>query len=155
MAADTIHDVTRRFESGGTVTITGFGADTLTIPGVVPGSLNFTPPARNVLPYTDRGVQQVPLDGDDELGKVSFDVRGSKETTNHLMTLVTAAPSGATATEGTITIKFPDGRGASTGLVYAFAGVSRGELPSYKAGTDFDVMSFSFMCRSWTAPTTY
>ena len=155
MAADTIHDVTRRFESGGILTISGFGADTLTIAGVVPGSLNFTPPGRQVLPFTDRGVQQAPLDGDDELGKVSFDVRGSKETTNHLMTLVTAAPSGATATEGTITIKFPDGRGASTGLVYAFAGVSRGELPSYKAGTDFDVMSFSFMCRSWTAPTTY
>ena len=155
MAADTIHDVTCRFESGGILTISGFGADTLTIAGVVPGSLNFTAPGRDVLYFTDRGVYPAPLDGDDMLGKVGFEVRGSKETTNHLMTLLTAAPSGANATEGTITIKFPDGRGASTGMQIVFSNCARDELPTFKAGTDFDSIGVSFKCRSWTPPTTY
>lgn len=155
MATDTIHDVTRRFESGGTLTITGLGADTLIIAGVMPGSLNFTKPGRGVLPYNNIGVSQVPLDGDDENGKISFDVRGSKETTNHLMKLLTAAPSGPTVTEFAVSIKIPDGRGATTGLEYASTTCFRTELPTFKAGTDFDTISIFLGCRTMADPTAY
>ena len=155
MSDVTIHNSTRRYESGGILKITGLGADPLIVAGVMPGSLNFTKPGRGVLPYANTGVQQVPQDGDDENGKISFDVRGSKETTNHLMKLLTAAPSGPTVTEFTVSIKIPDGRGATTGLEYASTTCFRTELPTFKAGTDFDTISIFLGCRTMADPATY
>lgn len=151
MAISTIHPSVVRFESGGLLVFSD-GTDVLTIANVVPGSLSFEPPMpQQGLDYSDRGVQQARLQGDDGLGSLSFRTRGTKYFTKNLTEVLSAANTTAnTMKEWTVTIKVPDYRGATTGTITVLV-ASRNKI-DFKAGTDFDEIGVDMSVRSWTAP---
>jgi len=154
MATEAIHEGVVRFESAGTLVFSD-GTDILTVNNIVPGSLSFEPPARGPLGYTDRAVQQAPLEGDDTLGTLSFRTRGTKFETNNLFNrLNTANATANTMKEWVVTIKVPNYRDAAAGTVTVLSGASRTKT-DFKAGTDFDEIGVEMSFRSWTPPTTY
>jgi hypothetical protein len=156
MTAQIIHEDVVRFESGGTINLVKTsGGDDYTVYNVVPGSLSFEPPmSQQGLDYTDRGVQQARLQGDDGLGSLSFRTRGTKFDALGLMTILSAANTTAnTMTEWTVTIKVPNFRGASgaSAATVTVLVASRNKV-DFKAGTDFDEVGVEMSVRSWTAP---
>lgn len=153
MANVVVHEDVVRFESGGTINLVKTsGGDDYTIQNVVPGSLSFEPPMpQQGLDYTDRGVQQARLQGDDGLGSLSFRTRGTKYDVASLMTILSAVNTTAnTMIEWTVTIKVPAYRGATTGTITVLV-ASRNKI-DFKAGTDFDEIGVEMSVRSWTAP---
>lgn len=155
MASESIHADVVRFESGGILTFTD-GSDTLTVKNIVPGSLSFDPPMpQEGLDYSDRGVQQAAVQGDDGLGSLTFRTRGTKFFARNLINLLTVSNPASVNTmrEWTVTIKNPDYRGATTGTVTIL--VARRKKVDFKAGTDFDEVGVEMVVRTWTAPAAY
>lgn len=129
------------FEHGGIITI---GSDTIL--NVEKGSMRFAPGIREVKEFTDRGVIQNPLEGDELPTDLEFDIKhtggaGAAE----LFELMTAQPNPVTGykKQYSIVVKFPDYSGATTGDQYTFAKCVPVSF-EFQAGAQFDTAKLRF-----------
>lgn len=145
-----------RFEAGGILELVD-GATTHTILNLAPGSISYTMPFVQPLPRTDRSVQQQPLEGDKQLGEVSFEVYLTKDTTNQLVDMVDdrISPASNLVKEYTVNLKYPDHQTASTGTIRACSNAFFAEPPKVQHGADYDKVTFRMNFRSVAALTTY
>lgn len=135
MATVQVNTVVRAFENSGVLKINN-GTDDLVVGNIVPGTLQVTLPRREQKPFTDRGVQQTPVMGDDTLGEIQVDVRLGKKTGNELLAqLIAANASGVSVKTYTVTIDVPDNRGASTGERFTSANAFLMESLKSQEGT--------------------
>lgn len=139
----------KRFESGGTLVITPTlpTGTAMTVLNMQPGSLKFSKPTRQALEYTDRAAQQIPLEGDDVLGEVSFVVKAVKREAAGLLATLTANGPTSSSNAGlkatfSIDVTIPDATGGSVSTRYTFANFFLTDPPEFQAGADFDTVSF-------------
>lgn len=132
----------RRFESGGVLQI-----DSDTISNYLAGTLKIMPPRRQPLEHKDRGVPQVPLEGDLEYGECEFQIRCGKFNGTELMEalLAQASPASNLVKTYAITVKVPEHAAASTGEQFAMTNCFvTPDTPSYQAGAEFDTITIKF-----------
>lgn len=140
-----INDAVRRFENGGSLLV---GTDPVL--NIVPGSLKFKPAMRERIEYTDRGVQQTPLLGDDMYGELSFSTRGKPAINGSVESAYSKffAEAGTTTPDVfTLVIKIPTYRGAATYDNLSFANCFLTEPPQMTAGGEgkgLDTYEFTF-----------
>lgn len=147
--------VAGRFEAAGIFTITPQGSTALIVLNIVPGSLKIKPPMIKPLPFTDRLVQQSPLEGEVEPGEIRVTLRVSKYAGSELFTTMTArkgTPDGYVPVH-TIEIKVPAHRTSATGEKLTSTTAYVKEIPQVGAGTDFDTMELVFGVNDLTAAT--
>lgn len=141
MATVTAHANPRRFENSGTAVLTT-AADTITVANVEPGSVKVMEGQRTRLEYTDRSVQQTPLEGDDTLCRVSFSVRGLDFTTATSLYALAAGVSAAATTVPTqatgLVLSWPNYRGASTGQKITMANCWFDKVPEIQTSDQLD-----------------
>lgn len=128
-----------RFDNGGVLLI---GSDDVL--ELLPGSaLEFTPCVYKNIARLDRGVPQAPRDGDLEPGTIRIRARLGAHATTSLEQQLLAAGTNGLAKEFTIVVKWPDYRGASTGVQFTFATVCFDrEKTRVSQGSDFDTVEF-------------
>lgn len=140
----------KRWNSGG---LLKFGSDTVL--NTQEGSLEFTPPRRAAIPFSDRGVQQTPLDGDEQLGEWKVSLKCGHGDATSLMATYNANPSAtANATTFTVVIDVLDYRGATTGKRMTLTNCFLTKAISWKEGTQWDTLEIQGNCLSathWTA----
>lgn len=132
----------RRFESGGVLLI---GADTVS--NTMAGTLKIMPPRRQPLEYKDRGVCQVPLEGDAEYGECEIQVKGGKYNATELFEalLAQASPASNLVKTYDITVKIPEHAASAAGEQFAMTNCFvAADSPSYAAGADFDTVTLKF-----------
>lgn len=127
----------KRFENGGIVTLT-VSATGYTVGLLVPGTLKVSEGRKKLIEFTDRGTQQTPIIGDDELCMAEFEVYlGKLQGSNELLTLARAAgTNGALKTYDSLELKFPDSPTASTGEKLTMANCWFDGIPKVEAGSD-------------------
>jgi len=153
MAAKDVNTVQRRFEDGGLVTI-GDGTDVLTPYNLMPGTVKHSMPKRTAIEHTDRGIQQQPVMGDDELGTLEFTLKVGKVTGDDLMTTLNVTPTTTNLVkEYTVTIKVPNYRSATTGDVFTTTNAFLAEQMVRSAGTEFDTINVKMKFRTATLAT--
>lgn len=130
----------RRFEAGGVITLTD-GATVYTIKNTQPGTLRIAPGMTERLNYTDRGVQQTPLEGDDQLTEIDIDCKVASLDSDNLYQLASAAGSSGLVKLYDLDIQIEDYRGASAGDEISGLEVWFREPPVIQAGADFDTIS--------------
>lgn len=144
-----VNTTPKRFESGGVLTITPTlpTGSAMTVLNINPGTLNFSKPIREAHPYTDRGVQQQPLEGDNGRGKFKIVVKAVKREAAGL--LATLAANGPTSSSNAgckatfqIDVTIPDALGGSVSTRYTFADFFLTSPPEFQAGADFDSVTF-------------
>lgn len=139
----------QRFLAGGILEIVD-GGTTHTLLNLKPGSLRWKPATASPVTYTDRGVQQQPLRGDDVLGEVSVEVHAMAFETNSLYDVLMAEGTNGVVKEYTINIKIPTaGRGGSSGELIPFltAHIDRTTV-EWQEGTDTDTLRFTARFRT-------
>lgn len=134
----TINSGVKRFENGGILTLT-VSATAQIMANVMPGTLKVSEGFAKRLEYTDRGVQQTPIPGDEELCVAEFELRlGKLQGSNELMTLARASgTNGAIKTYDSLEIKFLDGPSAATGEKITMANCWFDSVPKVETG-EFD-----------------
>ncbi len=156
MAVVNTNVTVKRWENGGTLTITG-ATDTHPIKNIKAGGISFKPVMRERLYYKDRGVQQQPLEGDDTLGELTVEVRaGALAGSTALMTLLVAEDATDThvAKEyASFIMDFPNTRDSSAGERFTFTNVSIPEPPDYNADVEQDTLTFTARFRSHSVAT--
>lgn len=137
----------RRLESGAEVLL---GTDVLK--NTQPGSISWSTPIRQRLEYTDRGTQQVPLEGDDQLCDISISLKagGQAGATGIINALNVASTNNLAKTYG-LAVKIPNLKGAAAGESFTWAAVWLAEPAQFRAGVDFDTIELRL--KSVTGPT--
>lgn len=133
----------RRIEAGAIITIND-GTTTHTVTVVEPGSFRFKAGFYKALEYTDRGVMQTPLEGDEQPGEVEFSFKytGSASATDLKKFLQSRTTGTGLMKMYTWVIKNPDYKGAATGEQITLANCFLGDgAPEIKAGTEFDMLN--------------
>lgn len=151
-----INTATRRFEEGGIFTITESGDKEVQL--IVAGSISWKPSFKMPIKFTDRGLQQPPKEGDQEVSEISLQVHTGKFAGSELYSVLMAAASGGSPNFfDTLTLKIPDNRAASTGELLTWSNVWLAEAPTYQAGGTgaLDTMTYKFEATSGPVPTTY
>ena len=136
----------RRFNSGATVTL---GTDP--IRNIEGGSVSWEYLVRQRLEYTDRGIQQVPLEGDDQNCDISLSLKAGIQVTNGIINTLIAASSTNLARTFAFSVRIPNSQGAVAGESFVWAAVWLAEPPQFQAGADFDTITINL--KSVTAPT--
>jgi hypothetical protein len=153
MASKNVNQVQTRFEDGGSLTI-GDGTDVLTVFNIMPGTFKHSMPKRTPLEHTDRGVQQQPVMGNDELGTVEFTLKVGKVTGDDLMTNLNVTPTTTNLVkEYTVTASVPGYRAGTTGDRFTTANAFLAEQMVRSAGTDFDTIQVKMKFRTATLAT--
>jgi len=151
MAAVNVNTVLKRALNGGIVTATD-ATNTYTIANIEDGELNFTPVMRDAIEYHDRGVQQQPLEGNDQFGEFSLEVNcGQLTGANSLFAALTQAGSSGLVFQFTnFIIDIPTNRGAATGerVTLTSVYISRTPPPTFSKGSRLDTLKFSGKYRS-------
>lgn len=149
-----INTSTRRFENGGIFQITESATATPVLL-IVPGSISWTPSFRSRIEFTDRGVQQTPMEGDDILSEISVQVYTGKFHTSELYTLLmSAGASGSPQLFDSLLIKIPDNRSATTGESLTWSNFWLAEPPTFQAGGQNGMDTMTFKLKAKTGPTT-
>lgn len=139
----------RRFESGGSLVLND-GATAYTVLLIEPGTFKHTPPTRDGLNYTDRGVQQSPIEGDDTLGEFELVVKAVAYEATSLVSLALAVSTNGLKKEYTsLVASVLDGRGGTTVLKETLGFVTFA-APERAAGTDFDKITLKGKFRTYT-----
>jgi len=155
MAALNINQTPHRFGSGGYVEITD-ATNTYRFYNVIPDSLKWVPPYKDVIEYEDLGVQQAPIEGNDTLGTLEFTARATRDLTNSVRGWWnTRHATDNTLLEYTGNIKIPDRAGASTGVVIAMTGMHFSEPVDFSTGQQFDLIRIKMKVRGASDPATY
>lgn len=136
----------KRLESGSVIKITPVlptGSE-MTLISLAPGTFKWTVPVRQAIEHIDRGVHGVPLEGDDVLGEVEFDIKAGPVGASELVPVLTANGPSSSTNAGrkatfTIVVDIPIARGGSTGARRTFANFVLTDPPSFQAGQDFDI----------------
>jgi hypothetical protein len=136
----------RRFNSGATVTL---GTDP--IKNIEGGSVSWEYLVRQRLEYTDRGIQQTPLEGDDQLCDITLTVKAGIQVTNGLTNTLIAASSNNLVKTFALAIRIPNSQGAAAGESFTWAAVWLVDKPKFQEGVGFDTISYTL--RSITGPT--
>jgi hypothetical protein len=136
----------RRLESGSSVLI---GTDV--VKNIQPGSISWNTPIRQRLEFTDRSVQQVPLEGDDQLCDISISLKAGIQVTNGIINTLIAASTTNTARTFAFAVRIPNLQGATVGESFTWAAVWLAEPPQFQAGADFDTITINL--KSVTGPT--
>jgi len=133
---------------GGEIRITSASGDRIV--NVIPGSVMWSPGRRVPFEFTDAGVIQTPLQGDEEAGEFGFDLRGgSYNAGTDPYELYQAIPSSATVTLVTFLIRVPDYPGAATGQVITLTGCWLAERISVQtAAGGEDKVSFKWKVKT-------
>lgn len=153
MASKDVNTVQRRFEDGGLLTI-GDGTDVLTVYNIMPGTFKHSMPKRTPIEHTDRGVQQQPVMGNDELGTVEFTLKVGRTTGDDLMTSLNVTPTNTNLVkEYTVTAKVPGYRSGTTGDVFTTTNAYLAEQMVRSAGTEFDTIAVRMKFRTATLTT--
>jgi len=138
MATVNVNTVQRRFEDSGVFEVNN-GTDDLVVANTMPGTVRVTLPKRTAIEHVDRGVQQQPVQGDDELGELEVTLKAGKKTGNDLMTALNTTPTGTNLVkEYIVTIDIPDNRGASTGDRFTTANAFLAQQMELQTGAEFD-----------------
>ena len=144
-----VNTTPKRFESGGTITITPTlpTGTAMTVLSKQPGTLNFTKPIREAHPYTDAGVQQQPLEGDNGRGKFKMVVKAVKREAAGLLTTLAANGPSSSSNAGCkatflIEVTIPEAIGGAVSTRYTFTDFFLTNPPEFQAGTDFDTVTF-------------
>lgn len=131
-----VNGTVRRFNNGGVLTIDGN-----TVSNIVSGSIKFQEMSRARIEYSDRGVIQQPLEGDDQAMDIEFTVNCGVYTGAGSLyaSLVGSGSNGLVDTVSGIIVDIPDYRGASTGTRFTWATSGANyiwvaERPTYQAG---------------------
>ena len=155
MATVNVNTALRTFENSGVLKINN-GTDDLVVGNIVPGTLKVTLPRREQKPYTDRGVQQTPVMGDDTLGELSVDLRLGKKTGSEILAQLGAAnASGVAVKTFTVTIDVPDYRSATTGERFTSSNAFLMENLTSEEGSSAEAgklsLKMGFTSGSWSA----
>lgn len=134
-----------RFEAGGVFRITD-GATDYALRNRQKGSVNLKWATYEPLPWQENGINQVPLEGDNQVPEVEVTIKLSKDDATDIMTLM--AKRNTSSLQGlvyayTVVIQIPYYRGATTGRKFTLTSAyfMPGET-AYQAGTDFDTLKF-------------
>jgi len=151
MASVNAHSTPRRFENSGTAILTT-ATDTITVQNIVPGSVKVMEGNRGRFEYTDRSVQQTPIELDDSLCRVSFDVRGLDFTTATSLYALAAAVNAAAGTVPTHTaglvLSWPNFRGASVGQKITMANCWFDKVPEIATSDQVDsIPTITIVCK--------
>ena len=139
----------RRFENGGIIMFTDGATTYDNILNVVAGSISWNAAMREAIEYKDRGVLQVPLEGDDMASDVEVTVHAGEQVAAGLMTiLVAAGTAGLKKLFTNLIIKIPNFRGDATGESFTWASAYIPEPPQYKTGEKLDTITFKFRALS-------
>lgn len=146
-----------RFDNGGVLTLTK-SASQYVIANLEGGGVTIEKiPKRKVLPYTDRGVQQVPLEGDDQLALVTVRAKRVLYATGDLFALLSAAgTAGQVNLFDSLEIKTPGYRGSVAGDKFTMTNcwLADDSFKPLVGGADFDGVEFSIEGPNLT-PTTF
>jgi len=151
-----INTNTRRFESGGILTITESGDKEVQL--IVAGSVTFKAAFSPPIKFSDRGVQQTPKEGDAEVSEIRFQVYTGKFAGSELYSVLMAAASGGSPNLfDTIKIQIPDNGGAAAGRRSPWTNAWLAEAPQYQAGGQgaLDTMTFVLEAKTGPAVATY
>lgn len=152
MATD-IHGVIARFNDSGTAIIT-IGATEYNIVHKEPGTLQIEGAMRENLHFVTSGIQQPPVMGDDQLGKIRMTVKvGGFEALSLFTQLTTANTSSNLASEFTFEVKVPAKRGGTTGTKFTTTNASCPTPPKWKEGARFDTLDFELNFRTGAVAT--
>lgn len=133
----------RRIEAGAIITCND-GTTTNTLTVLEPGTYRFKPGWYKALEYTDRGVLQTPLEGDEQPGELELSVKytGSNNAADLKKFLQTRTTGTGLMKLYTWVIKNPDYKGAATGEQITLTGCYLSDgAPEVKAGTEFDLLN--------------
>lgn len=124
-----------RFEEAGVLTWTKSAADSVIL-NTEPDSIAFTPTLPERIEYSDRGVPQIPLEGDLGYCEMEFSYRATKPvaTTGIYALLMAAGAAGLVNQGDSCNFKIPDYRGASAGTSITLTAPWLAEPLAYKAG---------------------
>ena len=136
----------RRLESGSQILI---GTDV--VKNIEPGSIRWNTPIRQRLEYTDRSVQQVPLEGDEQNCEISISLKAGSQVTNGIINTLIAASSTNLARTFAFSVRIPNSQGAAAGESFVWAAVWLAEPPQFQAGAAFDTITLNL--KSVTGPT--
>jgi hypothetical protein len=114
MAAISINQTPRRFEAGGTFVLST-AADVYTFFNHAPGSLEWTDAVATKIKYKDRGLVQVPLEGDNNYGSLKVTFHAGAYVAGILSTFRARNAAGATPTALSLVVKIPSYLGSTTG----------------------------------------
>lgn len=144
-----------RFEAGGIFSITPQGGTILVVLNIAPGTIGVKPVMITPIPWEDRMVQQVPLEGKVEPGEIRVTLRCSKYATAELWTVLTArkaAPDGYVPVHA-IEVKVPAHKTGTTGEKFNTTTAYLKEAPTLKGGADFDTVEMVFGLNDLVAAT--
>jgi hypothetical protein len=133
----------RRVEAGAIITVSD-GTTTNTLTCLEPGTWKFKAGFYKALEWTDRGVLQVPYEGDEQPGELELSVKytGSANAADLKKFLQTRDTATGKMKMYTWTIKNPDYKGAATGELITLSNCFLGDgAPEIKAGNEFDMIS--------------
>lgn len=139
----------KRFLAGGILEIVD-GGTTHTLLNLKPGTLRWKPCAWQPVLYPDRGVQQQPLRGDDQMGELSVEVHAAQFATTALYSVLMTEGANGLVKEYTINVKIPTaGRGGATGELIPFltAHIDPTSV-EWQEGTDIDTLRFTARFRT-------
>ncbi len=144
------------FESGGIFTLTASAVDYVFFQ-IEPGTLRFEPGGYEPLNFTDRGVQQSPLEGDERISKISVDLKLTSLAATQVYTLLSARD---TATglmkQFTVKIQWPTVKGGVTGHQILATRCYAATVSPIEAGTKFDIVKVMLeSLDALPAPSTY
>lgn len=144
------------FESGGIFTLTS-GATDYVFFNINPGTLRFVPGGYQPLNYTDRGVQQSPLEGDERLSRIEVDIKLTTLAASQAYQLLTARDTTTgLMKQHTVKIQWPTVKGGATGHQVTATRCYCPTLPTIEAGTEFDTMKIVLeSLDALPAPATY
>lgn len=159
MASTPVNATPKRFENGGVIKLVD-GSDDYPILNVEAGTIEIVDPIREAVEYTDRGVQQQPLEGDDVQGSIRVSVKNGAFTgAASLRGLLATAGSTGLVKEYGIIIDIADYRGASTGqrITVTNAYMDRSSPQSMRTGGPgaLDMREFTLKVRGTFTYATY
>lgn len=142
MATAINNDTPKRFEAGGKFILID-GATEYELLQMEPGSVSLEPGGYEPLNYTDRGVQQFPLEGDERLSMIKATLKLSEFDSSTLIALGNGrdTSTGKMKAFG-VRIEWYDHKGAATGDSAAYANTKCyfTKPPVIKTGDKFDTV---------------
>lgn len=134
------------FNVGGEIDIV-IGATTHTLSLKEPGTLTWTDGRENLRRYTDGGVQQTPIKGDQRLTTIGIDAKVAHSGTpaDDLYSILNAAGTGgAPLAIASIQVRVPDDTDSAAGTSYTWANCWPSEDLVYQEGAEFDMVQLRF-----------
>ena len=141
-----------RIEAGSTITLND-GTTTFELKNLEPGTVRLKPGGVEMLTWTDRGAQQTPVIGDDQLTSVEMSLKLAKTASSQRFVAMSQTQQDATSLVAklyTLVIKMLDSRGAATGLSWTLANCYFAEPVEVQSGAKFDIVRLKLMSKTPT-----